>query len=126
MKKILSIIECLVGISAVVGGYNLIATDGMHLPKVWLSHSIFSTYFWPGVILFTIVGGTYLVAAITMWRGSKYYRELSAVAGFGLMIWVFTELYLLPLKSFLQVLYFGIGLATVVVTILIFRNSQQQ
>lgn len=113
------------GMSALLGGIRLLMTDGMGMPKTWLSNTPFDSYFWPGLILAGIVGGTYIMASITMWRCSKLYPELSGIAGFGLIIWIFTEVFLLPGRSLLQITYFGIGILTVVLDILILRNKPE-
>lgn len=120
---IFSAIEFLVGVSAVTGGIRLITTNGMGLPLSWLINTPFDSYFWPGVILASVVGGTYLLASITMWQQTKYYLEMSCIAGFGLLIWIFTELYLLPEHNPLQIIYFGIGIATIVLAILLLREK---
>ena len=123
MKKAIAILEFIVGMSAVVGGFNLISNDGLGLPKNWLSNSPFDSYFWPGVILAVVVGGTYILASLSMWKNNKYHLELSSIAGFGLLIWIFTELYILPMSHWLQILYFGIGTLTIVSVLIILKKE---
>lgn len=120
--KIISIFELLIGASAVFGGYRLIAMDGLGMPKDWLAHSPFTSYVWPGLILATIVGGSYVLAAFFMWRHHKFYLETSSIAGFGLLIWVFTELYMLNHPHWLQGLYFGFGIMTIVLALVLSKT----
>ena len=117
--KIIAVGEFLLAVSAISGGYNLVARNGEGLPLSWLENTPFSSYVWPGIILMVIVGGSYLLAAKLMWKQSKWYLEASATAGFGLLIWLFTEIYLLKHSFWLQALYFVFGISTLVITLLL-------
>lgn len=126
MKKIVSVGEFLVGISAVLGGYKLITTNGMGMPMSLLNNSPFSSYIWPGVILLFVVGGSYLLSSLLLFRKSRYAYEASATAGFGLLIWIFTELYMMRNPHWLQVLYFGFGILTIIATLLFLKSERKK
>ena len=104
----------LMGISAVLGGSALIITDGLGIPLEKLEGSIFSSFFWPAVILIVIVGGTQLVATLAYAFKKTVAPELLAVAGFGMMIWIFTEVYIMGHGQLLQASYFFLGISQVV------------
>lgn len=111
----------LVGLSAVFGGYALAATDWIKLPHSWLAGSPFDSYFWPGVILALIVGGTHLWAALLLFKKYQFAYEAAAVAGFGLLIWIFGELYIIRQSSSLQILYFGAGTVTISILLVLLK-----
>lgn len=123
LRIALVIILLMVGLSAVQGAYGLIFKNGLGMPLDFLQNTPFHSYFWPGMILGFIVGGTSLVAAFFMLRSYKYRFEACAVAGFGLLIWLFTELFLLPEHSFLTVIYFALAIAILVLTMLLFKKE---
>ena len=109
----------LLGLSAVMGGYGLITSNGLGMPLAWLAKTPFDSFVIPGLILLIIVGGTHLLASILVWREHHLALEAAATAGFGLLIWITTELYWLPENSLLHILYFCFGLATIISVLLI-------
>lgn len=123
--NIIAAFETIIGISAVIGGYGLITTHGLGMPVVWLSSSIFTSYFWPGVILISIVGGSYLSSAYLLVKEHAYARESMAIAGFGLLIWIYTELYIMKQSHWLHTLYFAIGIVTLVLTMLLLKYQRR-
>lgn len=126
ITKIIAIGASLIGISAVWGGYGLITTNGLGMPVSWLSTSLFTSYFWPGIILLVLVGGTYLLSAFLLWKQSRLAMEGLATAGFGLLIWIFTEMYIMRQSYWLHVLYFGIGIVTLIGTMLLLKYGKRQ
>ena len=122
IKIFLIAAELVVGITAILGGYGLIFNDGMGLPSAWLSGTPFSSYFWPGVILALVVGGTNISAAVLVLRNHRYSLEMSAVAAFGLLIWLFVEVYMLPHSSMLQIIYFSLGIFILTLTMFSFKK----
>lgn len=120
---LLVIIEIFVTITAIIGGVGLI-NNGIGIPKVWLNNSPFSSFLIPGFVLLFVVGGTNLLALFSIWKRWFLSPELSAVAGFGILIWIFTQLYLIRQASFLQIFYFGIGVLILALSIILLRFSK--
>ena len=93
-----------------MGGAALaIAVNGAGVPLEYLAHTPFSSYVVPGLVLGGIVGGTQVTAAVALlgrWRRALLY---AAIAGFGMLIWIFVELALIRHYSWLQAVYFGLG-----------------
>jgi hypothetical protein len=56
-----------------------------------------------------MVGGTQLAAATALLRGQLIALLLSAIAGFGMLIWIFVELAIIRQYSWLQSAYFALG-----------------
>ena len=122
MRKLLILILFFLGATAVVGGIQLIRTNGMGMPQEWLATTPFSSFLIPGLILSIIVGGTSLLAILLLIRHHKYGLETSAIAGFGVQIWIFTQIYMLHHASFLQIVYFTTGILILILTILLLRK----
>lgn len=119
MKGLLIGILLFLGISAVFGGIGLIFNDGLSMPKDWLSNSPFNSYLIPGLILTFIVGGTSFGASYMLLKNMKNSIEGAAVAGFGVIIWIFVQRYIIRQSSFLQIVYFAVGILIVALSILL-------
>ncbi|MBJ7287913.1 hypothetical protein [Williamsia sp.] len=110
--------------SAVIGGILGVVFNGAGLPLEYLKGTPFDSYVGPGLILGFVVGGTQLAAAITAHNRHSNNAVLTAIAGFGMMIWIFAELAILGEFSWLQVVYFGLGTCEVILT-LVLLNSRK-
>jgi hypothetical protein len=96
-------------LSALAGAVLAIAANGAGVPLDYLANSPFSSYMVPGLILGVVVGGTQLAAAAALLKRTRVALLLSAIAGFGMLIWVFTELAIIQKYSWLQSAYFIFG-----------------
>jgi hypothetical protein len=96
-------------LSAFFGSVLAVAFNGAGVPLEHLAHSPFSSYFVPGLILGVVIGGTQLAAALTLLWKRRTALLLSAVAGFGMLIWIFVELAVIRQYSWLQAAYFTLG-----------------
>lgn len=101
-------------LSAITGAVLAIAAHGAGVPIAYLANSPFSSYLVPGLILGMIVGGTQLAAAVALWTKRRTGLLLSAVAGFGMMIWIFVELAIIGKYSWLQTVYFSLGVVELI------------
>ncbi|WP_349866703.1 hypothetical protein [Leifsonia sp. WHRI 6310E] len=120
MRRWIRIVEtaltATVAVTALAGGLALAvgsmtgAGAGGALPSpAYLTGSPFATYLLPGLILALVVGGTHVVAALLIGRGSRRGPFAVAVAGFGLLIWIFVQMAFIPFSP-LQAAYFAAGL----------------
>ena len=93
-RRLLVGLELLTGSTAVLGGVLLAAEpDGSLLqadPAVLVA-SPFQNWRIPGILLTTLVGGGFLAAGVWQWRGWRHARELSVVAGLGLVCFEVVE-----------------------------------
>lgn len=110
---LLLIVTVFNALSAIISGIALLMTGGLGMPADSLANSPFASFMWPGLILVVIVGGSQALAAGLLIRRSESALLWSAVAGFGMVIWIFTEISLIPDSSWLQVLYFVTGTAQI-------------
>ena len=96
-------------LSALAGAVLGVALNGAGVPIEYLADSPFSSYAVPGIILGVVVGGTQLAAAIALLTKRRMALMLSAVAGLGMLTWIFVELAIIRQYSWLQALYCGLG-----------------
>jgi hypothetical protein len=104
-------------LSSIIGAVLGVAADGGGVPLEHLAGSPFSSYVVPGVILGVVVGGTQLTAAIALLARHRLALLLSAVAGFGMLIWIFAELAIIQQYSWLQAAYFSLGAMELIVVL---------
>lgn len=122
------------GVSATPAGLLLVLdpTGGrMSMPLSTLERSPFTDYLIPGLILFVVLGlGAFLVIAVLLvlpdWRWAcrrNPFKELhwawtaSALFGIALMIWIVVQRLMVGGGTILQPLFFGIGLAILLLTL---------
>jgi hypothetical protein len=96
-------------LSALGGAVLAIAANGAGVPLEYLAHTPFSSYVVPGLFLGGVVGGTQLSAAVALFARRRRAPVISAIAGFGMLIWIFVELAVIGHYSWLQAVYFGLG-----------------
>lgn len=97
------------GLTAVGGGLALMTG---WIPDVdsWTAHSDFPGTYFPGVILFAVVGGSALVAAVAMAKRVPGRELASLVAGMVMLAWIVGEVASIRGFHVLQVVYLVTGL----------------
>jgi hypothetical protein len=102
--------------AAVVGGLLLAARpDGalLQAPVVALAGSPFHDWRLPGLLLATLVGGGFSAAGTRQWRRGRHARELSVLAGSGLVCFELAELAWIGFQP-LQALFMLVGVTVCV------------
>ena len=110
---LLAIIEIFNGISAVVGGYFLIADksgESIGFNLNWLQHTPFASFLLPGIILFVINGIGNLVAFVLTIIKAKKAGFIGAFLGLVMMMWIVMQVFWIGYTGFLQPLYLTTGL----------------
>lgn len=97
---------------------GLTVGGGLSLPLEWIDGSVFTSYFWPGIILGVVVGGIQALALIAQYRRFALAWGLHAAAGLVMIIWIFVEIAIMLAWSPLQGIYFGTGLIQTVLAVL--------
>ncbi len=95
-------------LSAFGGAVLAIAFGGAGVPLEHLAGTWFSSVLGLGLILGIVVGGTHAAAAFALVRQRPRALLVAAVAGFAMLIWIFTEVAIIG-YSWLQSLYFGLS-----------------
>lgn len=109
VTRLLAALTLFGALSALAGAVLAVAANGAGVPLEYLANSPFTSYEVPGLILGLVVGGTQLAAAIALLRRQRIALLLSAIAGFGMLIWIFVELAIIRQYSWLQSAYFALG-----------------
>jgi hypothetical protein len=104
-------------LSALAGGVGMLLTNGLGMPASSLVGSPFSSFAIPAIVLIVVVGGTQALATGLLIARRESALLWSAVAGIGMLIWIFVETVVIRGGSWLQVLYFATGTAQIVVVL---------
>jgi hypothetical protein len=116
-RHTIATLNVLILLTALAGAWGLIAQHGMGMSAESLTGTPFASFVIPGLILGLVIGGTNLISSLLILRRSRFSAEASAVAGFGLLIWIFAQTYILHLRSWMQPLFFGLGLLILILTL---------
>ena len=117
VTRLLTALTLFGALSALAGAVLAIAANGAGVPLNYLANSPFPSYAVPGFILGVVVGGTQFAAAIALLRRQRIALLLSAIAGFGMLIWIFVELAIIRQYSWLQSAYFALGVLELILVL---------
>lgn len=109
VRFIIAALLLLIGLNALAGGYYGIS-GAPGVPLEWLDGSPFSSYFVPGLVLFSIVGIGCVTSGILLFFKRKSAYLPGVLSGVILIVWIVTQLIVIGYVSFLQPLVFIIGL----------------
>ena len=128
ISKILAVLLLFTGAISVISGIIIIATNGMGMPLSWLEGTVFTSYLVPGLILSIIIAGVSLFAGIMLIMGKKGALEVAAASGFGLLIWLFTEMYILTSMGshFLHAIFFTEALLILITVMILLGLSTKK
>lgn len=104
-------------VSSAIGAVMGVFLGGAGVPPEYLDGSPFSSFVVPGVILGLVVGGTQTAGLWGMLRAPRVGLLLASVAGFGMLIWIFAEMAVIGEFSFLQAVYFGVGMLELIAVV---------
>lgn len=122
----LGIIQIFVAFGAIPVGFMMIANpDGSSLgmPLSLLKNSPFTNFFIPGLFLFLINGFFNLFGGILSLKKHKFSPITSLVLGIILMMWISIQVYFITLNSFLQPLFFIIGLIESILSYILLKKE---
>lgn len=88
-------------LNAFAGGYYGIA-GAKGVPTEWLAGSPFRDYWIPSLILFVVVGGSFLVAAVAVFAGLRIARVAAFWAGAIVLVWLAAETFIIGYVSWMQ------------------------
>ncbi len=115
-RTLLLIVAGFNALSALGGGIGLMLPGELGMPAWWVEDSGF-TYRGAGLILLIVVGGTQSAAFVLLLLRRPWAMLANAVAGFGMVLWIYVEVVLLPGYSVLQTIYVGAGIAQLALTL---------
>jgi hypothetical protein len=122
LRIILGTLLLIIAANAFGGGYYGMA-GAENVPVEWLEGSLFKSYFIPSLFLFTVIGGTCLVAAIAVFRNAGYARRLTFISAGLLLGWITVQVTIIGYVSWMQPAIFISGLLVLLFAALL---SKQQ
>jgi hypothetical protein len=88
-------------LNAFAGGYyGMAGAEGV--PKEWLDGSPFDDYFVPSLVLFVVVGGSWLTAALAVFAGRRIGVPASLGAAVIVLAWLAVETIIIGYVSWMQ------------------------
>jgi hypothetical protein len=88
-------------LNAFAGGYYGMS-GAEDVPKEWLEGSPFNDYFIPGLVLFVVVGGSFVAAAIAILAKLHIARAAALAAGVIVLGWLAVETAIIGYVSWMQ------------------------
>jgi hypothetical protein len=130
MKKTIRNIEIglqgFVALSAIPSGIlMMIFPQGIvkEMPVSMLEGSPFNDFFWPGLLLFGVIGLGHALALFFGLKRRPLFEAAAAAMGLGLMIWIFVQVNMIGGGHWLQYLYFALGTAEVSLAVILLKNG---
>ncbi len=102
-----------VGVGALAGGSAAILDPlaPLGMPAEALRYSPFDTFLIPGIVLFVLLGLGNLAAGLAVLRQARFGEYAGFFLSGALMLWIVVQCLMLWSVVFLHLLFFGIGLA---------------
>ena len=116
MRILLLLTQGFLALNAMAGGILLmVAPDGsmLQLPSDFMHSTLFADYFWPGAVLFGVLGVGHLVGFVLTVRRSPITARAALILGTGTLIWIGVQVLLTEL-FWLQGLIASLGLVELV------------
>lgn len=114
-----------VALSAIPSGIIMMVFpqgDPMNMPLSMLEGSPFKSFFWPGIMLCGIIGLSHAIALFMGLKSRPLSGSAAAVAGLGLIIWLYVQVSMIGGGHWLQILYFAVAIAEVTLAVLLLRE----
>lgn len=114
----------IVALNAFGGGwYGMAGAD--QVPAEWLEGSPFNSYFIPVLVLFTVIGGSSLTAALLSYINHRLQIKAAYVAGTIMLLWIGAQVIIIGYVSWLQPAVAIAGAATIVLSYYLQRAPQK-
>lgn len=117
LPYLLGILLAFGALNAFGGGYYGMS-GAKDIPLEWLDGSPFKSYFIPSLILFTIVGGSFLAASIANFKKHKYARQMTFAAMAIVFIWLSVQILIIGYTSWMQSVTAIFAIVTTILTAL--------
>ena len=121
-----SALQLLIGIGAVAAGIGFILKpDGSNLgmPVELLGEAPFEDYLIPGIVLLTINGLGSILGCLLSFRCHPFAGKVTMILGVAMVIWISIQVYWMGLISWLQPVYFVVGIIEIFLGAIIGKKS---
>jgi hypothetical protein len=91
MRIVLLVVQGFLAVNALAGGlFLMLAPDGslLRLPSEFMHSTLFKDFFWPGAILFTVIGLGHVAGFVLTLRRAAFAPHAALVLGRGTLIWI--------------------------------------
>jgi hypothetical protein len=125
---ILGLIMVFVALGAIPAGISLILKPdgtGLRMSLDYLKDSPFKDFFIPGLFLLIVNGLLNVAGTILCFMRNKHAAILGLLLGIALLLWIVIQVYSIGLVSFMQPLFFCIGLAEILLSAGLIRKDKQ-
>jgi peptidoglycan/LPS O-acetylase OafA/YrhL len=112
IRRVTMVLAGFVGVTAVLGGVELVTGYPVQQPVDWLAGTPFDSYVVPGLVLAALVGGSAVLALIAAIRSDPRWPRSAIVAGGVLCGWIVAEMVMLDqptTPTVAEVVYLVIG-----------------
>lgn len=129
-KKIavsLGLIQSFVAIGAIPAGLSMIidpSGSGVGIPREILAGSPFQDFLFPGLFLFFVNGLFNVAGAVLSFRKHNSAGFAGMILGVLLMVWICIQVYFTGLISFLQPLFFAVGVIEIALSLIIRKGKE--
>ena len=124
--KYLGYLQIFVGMGALAGGLPMIlnpeGAPGFSIEL--LQKSPFENYLIPGFILLVVNGLGQLISSYFSLKVKKEAAVLGILFGAALMMWIAVQMYYISLSSWMQPLFFAVGMVELVLSIRIYQHNR--
>jgi len=131
MKKhlylVLALLQIFIAIGALPAGYAMITDPtgkSLGMTTDMLAGSHFQNFLVPGIYLFTVNGVFHLLAGILSILKKKYTWLFGLALGFALLVWITVQVFSVNMSSFLQPMFFIIGITEIFLSLVIRKQNQ--
>jgi hypothetical protein len=111
-------------LNAFAGGYYGIS-GAKDVPTEWLKGSPIHDYFIPGFILFIVVGGSFLFAAIAVFARMRFARLASFCSVGVVFVWLAVQIAIIGYVSWMQPTTAAVGFVILILTWLLPKQPKQ-
>lgn len=127
MRIFAGILLLLHGMMAAICGIVLmrdVSGSEIGLQLSLLTHSPFVNYFYPGLILYTILGlGSFFAGVYTLLK-ARHYPWILMTIGSGIIIWIITQMIMIRLQFNLQYVIAAIGITSLILGMLLYKKEK--
>jgi hypothetical protein len=110
---VLVVVDLFLAVSAIAGAIGLVV-GFMNIPLSVLNGTPFADFTVPALLLGIVVGGSALAGAAIAAFGPRRYETMATAGAGGIVVgWIIIEIALIGLGSWLQPLYFAVGLVMI-------------
>jgi len=101
LRTVLGALLAFVALNAFAGGFYGMS-GAQDVPREWLEGSPFEDYFIPGLFLFVIVGGSFVIAAISVFARARSARAAAFIAAVIVLAWLAVQVAIIGYVSWMQ------------------------